>query len=297
MWRLSTFARPAADHGVGRKRDARLLLGRRSVRQRRCGGRPRAQADRTGRGHPRYRRRSTRPGAAPVSLDEERQRVLPVLEALPAAASRSRSIRENPQSWKDAISAGVSAHQRCKRAGKIHDRWTWSPSSTAAICLMHKQGEPQTMQRHPALSTTSWGSSRVPREPGPRGLSRGSRTGADRHRSRFWLREGLSTITSRSARFASFVLSGCAGACGTIAQSNAGTADGEVDRRTASMRASRPRFLRFRQGAHDGPGPRCWRDARCTACGVCSARGMRSTRSLFSARNQGRQDDKQIFRH
>ncbi len=41
---------------------------------------------------------STRPGAGGVALEEERRRVLPVLEHLPAALSRSRSIRKSPSS-------------------------------------------------------------------------------------------------------------------------------------------------------------------------------------------------------
>lgn len=91
---------------------------------------------------------STRPGAAPVALDEERRRVLPVLEALaPGAVPVSVDTRK-PDLMREAIAAG---------AAMINDVTALSApgalaavaSTPAAVCLMHMQGEPGTMQVDP----------------------------------------------------------------------------------------------------------------------------------------------------
>lgn len=92
---------------------------------------------------------STRPGAQAVGEEEERRRVLPVVEAiagkLPVVVSVDTS---KPGVMRAAIDAG---------AGMINDvRALQSPgaleviaSSRVAVCLMHMQGEPRTMQAQP----------------------------------------------------------------------------------------------------------------------------------------------------
>ena len=91
---------------------------------------------------------STRPGAEAVSLDEERARVLPVIEAL-AGSGRPISVdTRKPELMRDAIAAGASmvndvSALESPRALEI------VAGSTAAVCLMHKLGEPQTMQQDP----------------------------------------------------------------------------------------------------------------------------------------------------
>jgi dihydropteroate synthase len=67
---------------------------------------------------------STRPGAEPVSLDEELRRVVPVLEAV---------AHELPVSGDPAMAEVVAA-------------------SGSYVCLMHMQGEPRTMQANPTYS-------------------------------------------------------------------------------------------------------------------------------------------------
>ena len=92
---------------------------------------------------------STRPGAEAVSLDEERARVLPVIEAL-AGSGRPISVdTRKPELMHDAIAAGASmvndvSALESPRALEI------VAASTAAVCLMHKLGEPQTMQQDPS---------------------------------------------------------------------------------------------------------------------------------------------------
>ncbi|WP_455212681.1 dihydropteroate synthase [Kaarinaea lacus] len=92
---------------------------------------------------------STRPGAAPVSAEEEMDRVLPVIEAihneLPVIISIDTS---KPQVMREAVKAG---------AGLINDVYALrQPGAVRAVadlnvpvCLMHMQGEPRTMQQNP----------------------------------------------------------------------------------------------------------------------------------------------------
>ena len=92
---------------------------------------------------------STRPGAAAVSVEEELQRVLPVVKALaervdvPVSVDTSRAevIRE-------AISAGATFINDV-RAFSDQQALQAVANSDAAICVMHMQGEPRTMQYAP----------------------------------------------------------------------------------------------------------------------------------------------------
>ena len=94
---------------------------------------------------------STRPGAAPVTLDEERRRVLPVLEALVDAGVPLSVDTQKPELMREAAAAG---------AAMINDvNGFQAPGALAAvaagqcaICIMHKQGSPQTMQQSPQYS-------------------------------------------------------------------------------------------------------------------------------------------------
>ena len=92
---------------------------------------------------------STRPGAAPVSEAEEIDRVRPVIEALSAEGALVSIDTRKPAVMEAAAAAG---------AGIINDvtGLTGDPRSfdTAValglpLCLMHMQGEPQTMQADP----------------------------------------------------------------------------------------------------------------------------------------------------
>jgi dihydropteroate synthase len=89
---------------------------------------------------------STRPGAAPVSEDEELARVLPVLEAL-ADLCVSVDTRR-PAVMEAALDAGASMIndvQALQAPGAIEA----VRESECAVCLMHMKGEPATMQREP----------------------------------------------------------------------------------------------------------------------------------------------------
>ncbi len=92
---------------------------------------------------------STRPGAEPVSLDEELRRVIPVIEALSKVATVPLSIDTyKPEVMRAAIQAGADIVNdvcalRQEGALKI------VAASNAGVCLMHMQGMPQTMHLNP----------------------------------------------------------------------------------------------------------------------------------------------------
>ena len=91
---------------------------------------------------------STRPGVAPVSLEVERRRVLPVLEAVASGGVPVAVDTRKPELMREAIAAG---------AAMINDVTALSgPGALAAVarapvavCLMHMQGDPATMQANP----------------------------------------------------------------------------------------------------------------------------------------------------
>ncbi len=93
---------------------------------------------------------STRPGAAPVSVDEELRRVIPVIEALAQQCEVPISIdTSKPEVMLAAVRAGaglINDVYALRQPGALHA----AADSGAAICLMHMQGEPGSMQQAPA---------------------------------------------------------------------------------------------------------------------------------------------------
>jgi dihydropteroate synthase len=91
---------------------------------------------------------STRPGAQEVSVQEELDRVLPVIEGLRAVAVPLSIDTCKPEVMRIALAAGVhmvndiNALQQPEALAAV-------AASDAAVCLMHKQGHPQTMQLEP----------------------------------------------------------------------------------------------------------------------------------------------------
>jgi len=92
---------------------------------------------------------STRPGAEPVSVQEELDRVVPVIRALASRLDVLISVDTmKPEVMREAAQAG---------AGLINDVLALgapgaieaAAASGAAVCLMHMQGTPRTMQQDP----------------------------------------------------------------------------------------------------------------------------------------------------
>jgi dihydropteroate synthase len=92
---------------------------------------------------------STRPGAQAVNADEEIHRVVPVIEALAARADVLISIdTSKPAVMTAAVRAGATLINDV-RALREHGALEAAAASGAAVCLMHMQGEPRTMQVDP----------------------------------------------------------------------------------------------------------------------------------------------------
>ena len=91
---------------------------------------------------------STRPGALPVSEQEELDRVIPVVEAITARLDVAVSVdTSTPAVMERAIAAGAGLINDvralgCEGATGIVAR------SAAAACLMHMRGQPGNMQDH-----------------------------------------------------------------------------------------------------------------------------------------------------
>ena len=92
---------------------------------------------------------STRPGAEPVSLQQEMDRVLPVVEAIGQRFDTIISVdTSSPELMLAAATAG---------AGLLNDVRALTRSGAIAaaletalpVCLMHMQGQPKTMQAQP----------------------------------------------------------------------------------------------------------------------------------------------------
>ncbi|MEP7157676.1 MAG: dihydropteroate synthase [Betaproteobacteria bacterium] len=92
---------------------------------------------------------STRPGAAAASLQEELDRVMPVLEALRHHGVPVSIDTQKTQVMQAAIAAGASMINDVN-ALQAEGAIEACRDSTVAVCLMHKQGMPQTMQAAPA---------------------------------------------------------------------------------------------------------------------------------------------------
>ena len=91
---------------------------------------------------------STRPGAAPVPEEEELKRVLPVLETLVKRGLAVSVDTRSARVMREAIGAGAAMINDVT-ALRGPEAIEALAKSNAAICLMHMQGEPRTMQEAP----------------------------------------------------------------------------------------------------------------------------------------------------
>ncbi len=91
---------------------------------------------------------SSRPGAESVGLDEELRRVMPVLEKLGGLPVPVSVDTCKPEVMRRAIAAGaamVNDINALREPGALEA----VAESQAAVCLMHMQGKPRTMQQDP----------------------------------------------------------------------------------------------------------------------------------------------------
>ena len=91
---------------------------------------------------------STRPGAATVRVQQELDRILPVIEGLRAASLPLSVDTSKPEVMRAALAAGASMINDI-HALQQPQALAIVAASKAAVCLMHTQGIPQTMQQQP----------------------------------------------------------------------------------------------------------------------------------------------------
>lgn len=94
---------------------------------------------------------STRPGATAVPADEEIRRVLPVIEALASRGCVVSVDTKKPAVMRAALDVGaamVNDVMALRAPGALE----MVAASDAAVCLMHMQGEPQSMQQAPCYA-------------------------------------------------------------------------------------------------------------------------------------------------
>ena len=93
---------------------------------------------------------STRPGAAEVSLQEEMDRVLPVLERLSAEVDVVTSIdTSSPELMREAAQLGAGIINDVRALGR-EGALEAAAATGLPVCVMHMQGSPATMQRAPS---------------------------------------------------------------------------------------------------------------------------------------------------
>jgi dihydropteroate synthase len=92
---------------------------------------------------------STRPGSDPVPADEERRRVIPVVERLAAAPSVPVSIDTRKAEVAAAALEAGAAIVNDVSAGRDPEMFDVVRERGAAMVLMHMKGDPKTMQEAP----------------------------------------------------------------------------------------------------------------------------------------------------
>lgn len=92
---------------------------------------------------------STRPGATPVSEQEELDRVVPVVEAVAGELGALVSVdTSSPAVMRDSAAAGaglINDVRALRREGALEA----AQRTGLPVCLMHMQGQPDTMQKQP----------------------------------------------------------------------------------------------------------------------------------------------------
>ncbi len=92
---------------------------------------------------------STRPGAEPVSAQEETDRVLPVIEGLQDCGALISIDTRHAATMKAALKAGAGMINDISALQNDPDSMAVAVKSDVLVCLMHSQGNPQTMQDNP----------------------------------------------------------------------------------------------------------------------------------------------------
>ncbi len=93
---------------------------------------------------------STRPGARPISAQQEMDRVLPVIEGIRARSPVALSVdTRKADVAREAIALGARLVNDVSALRSDEDMATVVARSECHVVLMHMQGIPETMQRNP----------------------------------------------------------------------------------------------------------------------------------------------------
>ena len=98
---------------------------------------------------------STRPGADPVSVQQELDRVIPVIESIRASLGVVVSIdTSTPEVITAAAKAGAGLINDVRALGR-EGALQAAAATQVPICLMHMQGDPKTMQDNPVYDSVA----------------------------------------------------------------------------------------------------------------------------------------------
>ena len=92
---------------------------------------------------------STRPGADPVSVQTELERVLPVVEALKDCGAAISVDTCKPQVMQAALASGADMINDIMGMTDAQARQVVASHPDCGVCIMHMQGKPRTMQINP----------------------------------------------------------------------------------------------------------------------------------------------------
>lgn len=95
---------------------------------------------------------STRPGAADVTVDEELDRVVPVIAALKERFAVKISVDTSKAAVMTAAVAAGAAMINDVRALREPGALAAAAATSADVCLMHMAGQPRTMQAAPSYA-------------------------------------------------------------------------------------------------------------------------------------------------
>ena len=92
---------------------------------------------------------STRPGADSVSIAEELERVVPAIEAIRSMTDLPISVDTSAAAVMTAAAAAGASMVNDVRALRLDGALEAARATGLPVCLMHMQGDPQTMQMSP----------------------------------------------------------------------------------------------------------------------------------------------------
>ena len=92
---------------------------------------------------------STRPGSKPVSVDEELQRVVPVVRELSSQGCTVSIDTMKAEVMRQAIAAGASMVNDVSALAHDPESLAVVAASGVDVCLMHMRGTPESMQLQP----------------------------------------------------------------------------------------------------------------------------------------------------